>query len=144
VRFDRRFGLFDVLGAALSLGVGLARPQQPQQQLGVIVALVQIAILARQLGLLFQVDHPFVQLAQDVAHPRQVVARVAQPSFRFAPALLVLGDPRRLLEVDPQLLRARLHDARDHSLADDRVRARAQAGYPGTDRARRAGARAAD
>jgi hypothetical protein len=48
--------------------------------------------------------------------------------FSLAPALLVLGHPGGFLEEDPQLLRARLDDARDHALADDGVGARPEAG----------------
>jgi hypothetical protein len=65
-------------------------------------------------------------LVAHVVEALEVIAGAAHPSFRLAPALLVLGDPGRLLQEEPQVLRARLDEARDHPLLDDGVAARPQ------------------
>ena len=64
----------------------------------------------------------------DVLDAREILARVGEPAFGFPAPLLVLRDAGRFLEKDAQLFGLGLDDARDHSLLDDRVGARAEAG----------------
>ena len=91
-------------------------------------ALLQAVVLGGHLGLLFQLLEVGVQLAQNVFHPREVLARVLQPVLGLAPAFLVLADAGRLFEEHAQLFGLALDDAADGALADDGVGPRAQAG----------------
>ena len=88
---------------------------------------LQVLVARGHLGLLRQVLELRVELGADVAHAREVLARVLEAQLRLAAALAVLGHARGLLEEDAQLLRLRGDDARDHALLDDRVGARPQA-----------------
>jgi hypothetical protein len=56
------------------------------------------------LGLLFQLFEVAAQLAQDVFHPGEVLARVVQAVFGLAAALLVFGDAGGFFEEQAQLL----------------------------------------
>jgi hypothetical protein len=69
-----------------------------------------------------------VQLAQDVIHPGEVLARVVQAVFGLAPALLVFADAGGFFQEQAQFFGAAFDDAADGALADDGVGARAQAG----------------
>ena len=89
---------------------------------------LQRLVLARDLGLAAELLELRLELAPDVVDAREVLARVGEAVLGLAPPLLVLGDARRLLEEDAQLLGLRLDHARDHALLDDRVGARAEAG----------------
>ncbi len=62
-----------------------------------------------------------VQLAQDVFHPGEVLARVVPAVFRFTAALFVLGYPGGFFEEQAQLFGALFDDAADGALADDGV-----------------------
>src|ERR1035441_3469628 len=95
--------------------------------LGLAVVL-QGPVAARDLGLRLELLEVLGQLAQDVFDPRQVLARVLQAALGLAPALLVLRHAGGFLEEEAQLLRLALDDARDRSLADDRVGTRPEAG----------------
>ena len=90
--------------------------------------LLQTLVFLRHFGLFFQLFEFAVQLAQDVFHACQVLARVVQAVFGFAPALLVLADASCLFQKQAQFFRPALDDAADGALADDGVGARAQAG----------------
>ena len=73
-------------------------------------------------------DDALAHLHADVVEASQVVARVAQAALGFLAALAVLGDPGRFFEKAADVLGARLDDARDHALLDDRVGARTKTG----------------
>src|SRR5581483_8386268 len=128
----RRLGLeldraaLDVAGVARDLGLRVVAADQPQQALLVRALGRELVELARDLGLLRELLDLRAELGADVADARQVLARVGEPVLGLAPPLLVLRDPRRLLEEHPQLLWLGLDDARDHALLDDGVGARAQ------------------
>ena len=126
--FERGRPRLDVPDDLVTLGVGLAPSQQPQHLLLLVVRRLHVAIPRRNFGLLLEPLDLAIEFTQDVFDPRQVVARIAKPVLRLAPALLVLRDASRLLEEDPQLLGPCLDDARDHALADDGVGPRAEAG----------------
>ena len=84
--------------------------------------------LSRGGGLALEVPELLLNLLAQVVQAFEVLARVPDPVLGLAPALLVLGDPGRLLEVDAQILGAGLDQARDHALLDDGVAARTQTG----------------
>jgi hypothetical protein len=102
--------------------------EEPQLVLLQRLLVVQRAVLLGHLGLRLQLLEVRVEFAQDVVDARQVLARVLQPIFGLAAALLVLGDAGSFLEEQPQLLGLALDDAADRALADDRVGARPEAG----------------
>ena len=110
------------------IGLGLAALEEPQLLLPQRHLRLQGVVAAGHFGLLFQLVEIGVELAQDVFHPRQVLACVRQAVLGFTPPLLVLGDPRGLLQKQPQLLGLGFDDAADRALPDDGVGARAQAG----------------
>ena len=116
------------LGHPLFLAGGVAVLQEPQLVQLQRALFLQRAVLLRHLGLAFQLVEVGVELAQDVFHPREVLARVLEPVLGLAAALLVLGDTGRFLEEQAQFLGPALDDAADRALADDRVGTRAQAG----------------
>src|SRR5690606_13843430 len=117
-------------GLALAAG-GLFAPgflaaDQPVHLLLALALVLELAKTLRDLGLALEALDLVAQLAADVLDPAEVLARVGEPVAGLAPALLVLGDPGRLLEEDPQLLGPGLDDPRDHALADDGVGARTE------------------
>ena len=81
-----------------------------------------------RLSLLFEFAEVGAELAQDVLHAGQVLARVGNPVLGFAATLFVFGYPGGLFEEQAQLFGTRLDDAADGALADDGVGARAQTG----------------
>ena len=107
--------------------LGLGALHEPELVLLERGALLQAGVLLGHLGLLFQPVEVVVQLAQDVFHAGEVLARVGQAVLGLAAALLVLGDAGGLFQEQAQLFRARLDDAADGALADDGVGARAEA-----------------
>ena len=125
----QRIGRLRRLGQHPGLfGSGLGALQKPLLLLLVGHVLLQRLELHRGLGLLLQFAEVGAELAQDVLHPGQVLARVGNPVFSFAAALFVFGDPGGLFEEQAQLLGTRLDDAADGSLADDGVGARTETG----------------
>ena len=127
-RFHRRGGLQHGLLDTLFLGRRIAMLQEPQLVQLLRAAVLQRAVMAGHLGLLFQALQVVVQLAQDVVHAQQVLARVLEPVLGLAASFLVLADASRLFEEQAQLFRARFDDAADGALADDGVGAWPQAG----------------
>ena len=113
---------------ALALGLSFALLQQPQQLLALHQLLVQRVIAPRHFGLRLQPRHLVTELLADVLDAQQVFPGVFKPPLRFLAPFLVTGDAGRFFEEDAQVVRARLYDARDHALADDRVSARPQPG----------------
>jgi hypothetical protein len=111
-------------------------------QLGVELAVLerlQLRVLVQALGLdrlvllggarlLAQVLDLLVDFLAQVGQALEVLARVLDARFGFLAPLLVLGDAGGLLQVHAQVLGPRLDDLGNHSLLDDRVAARAQAG----------------
>ena len=132
--------LFGQTRFALVLGLG----QTPAQRLEFIVERapaqrlefqIQTAFLGAQLGvflgrrrLTLQMQQLFADFLAHVVEPVEILARMAHPVLGLAPTLLVLGDPRRLFQKQPQILRTRLDDARDHPLLDDGVGTRPESG----------------
>ena len=88
----------------------------------------QLAKLLGHGGLALEVRQPPGKLVAQIVQPIEILDRVAHPVLRLAPALLVHGDPGRLLQEVAQIVGPRLDDARDHSLLDDRVAARPEPG----------------
>ena len=82
---------------------------------------LQRVVLLGHLGLLFELLEVGVELAQDVFHPRQVLARVRQAVFGLAAAFLVFGNAGGFFEEQAQLFRLGFDDATDGALADDGV-----------------------
>src|SRR5690606_31295757 len=125
-----RFELVDgAVGLGLHarlVGLGLAALEEPQLVLLARGIGLQRLVARRHLGLALQALQVAAQLAQDVFHAREVLARVRQAVLGLAPALLVLGHARRLLEEQAQLLGLGLDDPADRALADDGVGARSQ------------------
>ena len=78
-------------------------------------------------GLLFELAEVGAELAQDVFHTGQVLARVGNAVFGFAAALFVFGDAGGLFQKQAELFGTRFDDAADGALADDGVGARTQA-----------------
>src|SRR5262249_57665022 len=87
---------------------------------------LEVVVTAGDVGLLLQPLDLRTQLLPDIAHPGEVLAGVGEAVLGLAPALLVLGYARRLLEEHAQLLGPRLDDARDHPLLDDGISPRPQ------------------
>jgi hypothetical protein len=88
------------------LGLGLGALEEPQLVL-LERDLPAGVVLGGHLGLLFQLVEVGVELAQDVFHAGEVLARVGQAVFGLAAALLVLGDAGRFFEEQAQLFGAR-------------------------------------
>jgi len=127
-RFQVVHGLGGVFLDAGLVVLGFAALEEPELLLLERGAGVERVVLRRHLGLFLQLFQVGVELAQDVFHPGQVLARVVQPVGGFAAALFVLGDTRGLLKEQAQLFGFALDDAADGALANDGVGARAQAG----------------
>ncbi len=89
--FQVDLGLLDRALVALLLGLCLALAQQPQQMLLLFAVGMQGLETLRDLGLAFELVEVGAELAQDVFHAGQVLARVRQAVFRLAAAFLVLG-----------------------------------------------------
>ena len=121
---ERDLRLLHLVRVAVARLLGLAQPREREQVLVERDLRLQLLVLGGDLRLLREVLELRAELGADVADPRQVLARVLEPRLRLAAPLAVLGDARRLLEEDPQLLGLRRDDARDHALLDDRVGAR--------------------
>ncbi len=69
-----------------------------------------------------------LQLFAQVGKTGEILLGAADAILGLAPPLLVLGDAGGFLDVVPQILRTRLDQLGDHSLLDDRIAARAEAG----------------
>ena len=121
-------GRFDCTLLALLLGQRLVFAQQPQQLLLFFAFAGQFLVALRHFGLPFELLQVAAEFAQNVLDPHQILARVVQAVFRFAPAFLVLGHARGLFQEDPQLLGLGLDDAGNHALPDNRVGAGTETG----------------
>ena len=113
---------------ALRFVLGVALPEPPEEVLLVRGLALEGFVLAGDLGLAGELLDLRLELAADVVDPRQVLARVGEAVLGLAAPLLVLGDAGRLFQEDPQLLGLGLDHPRDHSLLDDGVRPRPEAG----------------
>ena len=122
---------FDIERQALTLGLGFALLQQPQQLLFLHQLFVERVIAAGNFGLRCQTFDLVAEFLADILDPQQILAGIFQPTLSFLAPLLVAGNARRLFEKNAQIVRPRLDDARDHALADDRVSPRTQ---PGTEK----------
>jgi len=127
-RLQRVLGLRHVLVLALALVARAGFLQQPQRELLLLAVGLQVAVLARHLGLGFQLVELRAQFAQDVLDPRQVFAGVGQAVLGLAAALFIARHAGRLFQEHPQLFGLGLDQPVDHALADDGVAARPQAG----------------
>ena len=105
----------------LLLGLRIVALDEPQPLLLLRPLSLHGTVAARHLGLCIQLADLPVQLAQDVLHTRQVLARVGQAVLGLTPPLLVLRDAGSLLEEHAQLVGLGLDDARDGALTDDGV-----------------------
>ena len=128
LRFEFGGRPLDIQCQALALGLGFALFQQPQQLLFLHQLLVERVIAASNLGLGFQAFDLVAKFLADVLDAQQVLAGVFKTPLGFLAPFLVAGDTGRFFEEDAQVVGARLDDARDHALADDRVGARPQPG----------------
>jgi hypothetical protein len=108
------------------VGVEISDPERQRLRLELTLALHALLVAARDAGLTLQMPYLLVDLLAQVVQPFQVLARVRYAVFRFAPAVLVAGDARRLLDECPHVLGARLDQPRNHALLDDRIAARPQ------------------
>ena len=75
-----------------------------------------------------QVADLLVHFLAQVIQAIQVLARVRHPVFGFAAPVLVARDARGFLNEGAHVVGARLDQARNHALLDDRVAARTEAG----------------
>ena len=112
------------------LGLRLIPAHQPEHALLELPVTLQRAELAGHLSLALELIDLCLQLAHDVIHAREVFASVGQAMLGLATPLLIFSDARSLFQEHPQVLGARLDDARHRALADHGVGARPQ---PGTE-----------
>ncbi len=89
----RRLGLHPGL-----FGSGLSALQKPLLLLLARDIFLQRLELHRGFGLLFELAEVGAELAQDVLHAGQVLARIRNAVFGFAAALFVFGDPGGLFQ----------------------------------------------
>ena len=87
-----------------------------------------LLVLFRRAGLTTEALQLTFQFVTDISESLQVFPGAADAVFGLAAARLVLGNPRRFFDVNPQLFRLRLDQPGNHPLLDNRVAARAQAG----------------
>src|SRR5690606_33435312 len=127
-RLDRQHRFAREPRQPLLLGLGLVAPTPPQHALLALAFGLEIAVLLRDFRLPLELLDLRVELAHDVLDASQVLARVREPVLGLAPPLLVLGDAGGLFQEYAQVFGARLDDARDHALPDDRVRTRPEPG----------------
>jgi len=127
-RVQRSHRLAPGLRHLLAPGLGLVAAQQPDLLLHQLRLRLQRLVAAGDLCLLFQVAELAAEFAQNVLHAGEVFARVLQPAFGFAPALLVARHSGGFFEHQAQVFGARLQDPGDRALADDGVGARPQPG----------------
>ena len=99
-------------------------------ELGALEALLFLVLLVlfRGAGLAAEALQLTLQLVTDISETLQVFPGAADAVLGLAAAGLVLGDPRRFLDVNPQLFRLGLDQPGNHALLDDGVAARAQTG----------------
>ncbi len=126
--FEGHLDLLRLVGVAIAGLLGLAQARKGEEVLVERELRLQVLVLRRDLGLLAEARELGVELGADVAHARQVLARVLEPQLGLAAPLAVLGDAGGLLQEHPQLLGLGGDDPRDHALLDDRVGAGAEAG----------------
>src|SRR6266567_2912083 len=107
---------------------GLLLLGEPGEMLGSFKPGFEVAVLRGNLGLRLKLRELVGEFGPDVFDPRQVAAGILQPVFGLLAPLLILRYAGGLFEEDAQVLRFGLDHARDGSLFQDRVRARAQAG----------------
>ncbi len=85
--------------------------------------LLEALVFLRRNGLALQVQELLGDLLAQIVEPVQVLAGVADTGLGLTASLLVLGDAGSLFQEEPQILGARLDEARDHSLLNDGVTA---------------------
>ncbi len=110
------------------LGTQGAPTQQRQLAFEAILLLFEFLIAFGGFGLAFEALQLLVQLVADVVQSLQVLLGPAHAVFGFPATLLVLGDTGSLFEGGTQVVGARFDEPRNHALADDGVRTRAEAG----------------
>ena len=113
---------------ALALAFGFAFAQQPQQLLALGQLLVQGMVAAGHLGLRFEALDLVTEFFPNVLDAQEVLAGIFETPLRLLAPFLVAGDAGRLFEEHAQVVRLGLDDARNHALANDGVRTRAEAG----------------
>src|SRR5690606_11932640 len=126
--FQRHFQAAHLL---LALSGQLIQPLPAQRlQLGFEVALFGLpgSIPFRCLSLAVQVAQLALQLFAQVSQSFKILMGAADAVLGLAAPLLVLGDARRFLDEQPQLIGLGLDELGDHALLDDRITARTQAG----------------
>ena len=106
----------------------LIQAQDQEFRTHLALLLAQRLVSLRGGGLALEMPELLLNLLAQIVQAFEVLARVPDPVLGLAPSLLVLGDPGRLFQVDAQVLRTRLNQARDHALLDDGVTARAETG----------------
>ncbi|EGF30677.1 hypothetical protein IMCC9480_1016 [Oxalobacteraceae bacterium IMCC9480] len=121
-------GFFDLHEKLVLLGLRFVLAHQPEQFLLFFLIGLHVAKTRGDSGLCVKLFEVGIEFAQDVFDPQQIFARVVQPVFGFAAALLVLRDAGGFFQKDAQLFRPRFDDARNHALPDDRVGAWSEAG----------------
>jgi hypothetical protein len=118
----------DLGGTAFSTACGILLLCEPQHLLRLLEATLELAVFGRDFRLLAQARELIAELLTDVFDAREILAGVGEAAFGFLAALAVLGNAGGFLEEDTKVFRLCLHDTADHSLLDDRVGARAEAG----------------
>ncbi len=89
---------------------------------------LQLLVVLGDFGLRGELLDLGPEFALDVLDTVHVAARVLQPGFGFAAALLVFGHTGGLFQITAQFLRLGLDQARNHALLDNGVGARADPG----------------
>ncbi len=126
--FQRVGGRQHFLLDALLLARRVTMLQEPELMQLERALLLQPAVHARDLGLLFQLVEVVVQFAKNVFDAREVLSRVFQAALGLAAALLVFRDASGFFEKQAKLFGLAFDDAADGALADDGVGARPEAG----------------
>ncbi len=127
-RFETNLLVADHLLALPDLLVQSLPAQRRQLRLELTFLGLVFLVLLGRLRLTMQAFQLTLQLFAQVGQARQVLMGAADAVLGFAATLLVLGNPRSLLDEDPQVFRLGLDQLGDHALLDDRVAARPQAG----------------
>ena len=90
--------LFDLLRQTCPPCFRFLLVNQPQQALCGLAPRFEFAVGLGHFRLFAQMRELFIQLLQNIADAQQVVARVAQAQFGFAPAVAVFGDAGRFFQ----------------------------------------------
>src|SRR4029453_16374107 len=101
--------------------------RKPEELLHLFQARLVLAIFSSDARLRFELFELARKLDADILDASEVGAAVGEPSLGLLAPFPVFRNARRFLEEDAELLGLGLDHARDHSLLDDRVSARAQA-----------------